>query len=166
MINCRSECEHPSESVQGKGPTCGWTGAGWTGIGHPGVSLWARSLHGPPHWGGGEVQDPPIFTWQWKNLTVALEDWAEAEKPCGCRRMPAIPVISRGLAGGKQGEMLAASSPRSQGCCVPQDTPSQNQRAPWLDFAAGVGLSSPEALGSSTVSFPDLLGVKIQGKMR
>lgn len=77
----------------------------------------------------GEVEEPescPELLWQWKNLTIALGDWragVRLQKPCGCRKMSAIPVISRGPAGGKQQGMPAASSYRSQGCCVPEDTP-------------------------------------------
>lgn len=96
------------------------------------MSLWDRVLLRPMHWGGRgarELPRAPVAVEKPHHCPWGLEGWGEAaetlwlQKPCGCRKMSAIPVISRGPAGGKQQGMPAASSYRSQGCCVPEDTP-------------------------------------------
>lgn len=114
MFLAHSSCQHVLQGEKFPSEPC-------VPVGMPGVVLdpWV-----------GEVEEPEShleLPWQWKNLSVALGDQrvgVRLQKPCGCRRMPAIPVISRGLAGGKQQEMPSASSHQSQGCCVPQDTHS------------------------------------------
>lgn len=124
-----------------------------------------------------EAESHPKLPWQWKNLAVALGDrraGARLQKPCGCRKMSAIPVISRSPAGGKQGEMPTASSHRSQGCYVPQDIPIPKPKKLSSIFCSQRGPRVIRRARSSTVSrcffFPSLtvasLDVKIQAKIK